>query len=653
MNRPKFLLYPLALLGLSAGIAWASSTTLTSYYPSPTGYYNFLYAQNVGIGTTVSSAPLNIEGGSDGTAFQTNCGTESASCPAWSASGYGITLDSDYKDGRYRYRLESADRGGNVSLYVQDAVGVANSYINVARFGTNQFDNNSLAVFGNQYVSGNVGIGSPNPAALLNVFGTGQSPSTTSNTAIFQIGNNITQALAIGADPNSPYDMWFQTKRSDNDGSFWPIDLNPLGGNVGINITSPGYQLEVKGNTSNFYAVTNPASAAAAQQITVGEKTDNPDYRLALGYYLDNSAGWEGVIQATQNSSGAPLSINPIGGNVGIGATVPNARLDVKGIGNTNATFGFGVRNSSDIYSVAVTDANNVGIGVTTPLAKLDVVAANSLTTNDLQFSWNSSGQYVNGIANHMDGGLASDNQMTFLVSNASPTAQTSVMTLLGNGHVGIGVTNPSTALSVNGAISINGAAGGYSNGLLSGNGDGTGFDTNDIAIASWYGLGFGTLCPGCNTTGHAYPISFNLRNGDAYFYGNLQVNGQINANGIVCSENACPASDRRLKRNIIPLTGALSKIDQLRGVSFEWNHLAASRGLKEGEKHIGMIAQELQKVYPELVKQDNKGYLSIDYDKFTAVLLQSVKELKSQMNAMQDQINALQEKVKTLEKQK
>ncbi len=51
------------------------------------------------------------------------------------------------------------------------------------------------------------------------------------------------------------------------------------------------------------------------------------------------------------------------------------------------------------------------------------------------------------------------------------------------------------------------------------------------------------------------------------------------------------------------------------------------------------MIAQELQKIYPELVLGSNNEYLSIDYGKFTAVLLQSVKELKNQMKAMQDQI--------------
>ena len=85
--------------------------------------------------------------------------------------------------------------------------------------------------------------------------------------------------------------------------------------------------------------------------------------------------------------------------------------------------------------------------------------------------------------------------------------------------------------------------------------------------------------------------------------------------------------------------------------------------GHKEGEKGIGMIAQELQKVYPELVvasKNEHQDYLSIDYMKFTAVLLQAVKELKKekdkeikdQQKEIQDQgkeTHALKEEIRDL----
>jgi hypothetical protein len=129
-------------------------------------------------------------------------------------------------------------------------------------------------------------------------------------------------------------------------------------------------------------------------------------------------------------------------------------------------------------------------------------------------------------------------------------------------------------------------------------------------------------------------------------------VNGNIRVSGAIASN-----SDGRLTQNITPLTDTLSKLDQLRGVSFEWNQVSTSMGHQEGQKAIGMIAQELQKAYPQLVvvapEHQEHQYLSIDYGKFTAVLLQSIKELESRKSAMQDQINALQRKIKTLEKEK
>ena len=125
-----------------------------------------------------------------------------------------------------------------------------------------------------------------------------------------------------------------------------------------------------------------------------------------------------------------------------------------------------------------------------------------------------------------------------------------------------------------------------------------------------------------------------------------LNINGNIRVSGAVAVN-----SDGRLTQNIVPLTGTLSKLDQLRGVSFEWNHLSTSMGHKEGEKTIGMIAQELQKVYPELVKAPKKAYLSIDYMKFTAVLLQVAKEQQKEIKELQERNEQLRARMDALEK--
>ena len=91
-----------------------------------------------------------------------------------------------------------------------------------------------------------------------------------------------------------------------------------------------------------------------------------------------------------------------------------------------------------------------------------------------------------------------------------------------------------------------------------------------------------------------------------------------------VIAESFNCASDSRLKKNIVPLDGALEQIDHIRGVYHNWNDARQSK-----DRQIGVIAQEMQSVYPELVQLGGNGFLSVNYPKLTAVLLQSIKELK------------------------
>jgi hypothetical protein len=83
-------------------------------------------------------------------------------------------------------------------------------------------------------------------------------------------------------------------------------------------------------------------------------------------------------------------------------------------------------------------------------------------------------------------------------------------------------------------------------------------------------------------------------------------------------------ASDMNLKKNVVTIEKALDKLDGMRGVYHDWND-------ENNKEHaIGVIAQEVQAVYPELVHEGSDGYLSVNYPKLTAVLLQAIKELKA-----------------------
>ena len=98
--------------------------------------------------------------------------------------------------------------------------------------------------------------------------------------------------------------------------------------------------------------------------------------------------------------------------------------------------------------------------------------------------------------------------------------------------------------------------------------------------------------------------------------------------------------SDINLKENIVEINDALIKIDQIRGVSFDWTEEnIKSRGGEDGyfvRKHdVGVIAQEIQKVLPEVVAKREDGYLAVKYEKMVPLLIQAIKEQQKQINQL------------------
>jgi hypothetical protein len=107
---------------------------------------------------------------------------------------------------------------------------------------------------------------------------------------------------------------------------------------------------------------------------------------------------------------------------------------------------------------------------------------------------------------------------------------------------------------------------------------------------------------------------------------GGVGVTGNIVASGQVTAADINSSSDKRLKKNIKTVTSALDTVNALRGVTFEW---------KEGNgKAIGLIAQEVKEVLPEIVSADDNGYLGIRYTNLVGVLVEAIKELKADFEA-------------------
>jgi hypothetical protein len=108
--------------------------------------------------------------------------------------------------------------------------------------------------------------------------------------------------------------------------------------------------------------------------------------------------------------------------------------------------------------------------------------------------------------------------------------------------------------------------------------------------------------------------------------------------------------SDARLKDVQGPFKGGLNEIMKLNPVYFNWKK-GNSEGLESDMKHLGFIAQDVQKVFPEMVAKRESGYLGIDsYDPIMWAMLNSIKELKNENDSLKDKLESLEERLEKLE---
>jgi hypothetical protein len=118
----------------------------------------------------------------------------------------------------------------------------------------------------------------------------------------------------------------------------------------------------------------------------------------------------------------------------------------------------------------------------------------------------------------------------------------------------------------------------------------------------------------------------------------------ELDVAGTIRGNNVSP-SDRRWKEAISPCEDALERVTQLQGVTFQWTD--PSRG--EGPQ-IGVIAQDVEQVFPEVVSTDSEGYKSVAYDRLVAPLIEAVKNLKAENDVLKAQNEALERRITRLE---
>ncbi len=473
---------------------------------------------------------------------------------------------------------------------------------------------------------------------------------------------------------------------------------------VGIGTTSPSNDLDVESNSGTATAIDINNTSTGDPKINFqlsGTST------FSMG--IDNSDADKFKIGTSALETSTRFTIDA-SGNCGIGNTAPTALLDVDGsaiFNESGAAVNFRVESDANTGMLFVDGTNNrVGIGTTSPSNVLDVesnsVTATAVDINctgagdpKINFQLSGTSPFSMGIDNSDSdkfkigtSALETNTRLTIDASgncgigNTSPGAKldvdgsaifnesgaqvnfrvesdanTGMLFVDGtNNRVGIGTSSPAATLDINGNMKI---LAGYQFYATDAN-HGITFNESDKTVYREYG---GLLTDGIGVRGHVFMCSgsslqMQLATDAAYFATKLligttnqsytfAVNGQPGANGFTAFTNY---SDSRLKTNISSLdTGALSKIMQLRPVSFQYNqkYLQLYPNSDLQKVHKGFIAQEIRKVFPEMVSEmkaspDSVQYLDLDVSHLQVYLVKALQEQQAIIEAQEREIDAL-----------
>lgn len=296
------------------------------------------------------------------------------------------------------------------------------------------------------------------------------------------------------------------------------------------------------------------------------------------------------------------------------------------------------------------------GIGTTAPINKLEVVttaadpaSSGTAANGNLRLGATSTNVHV------LDFGLSSTSTYSWLQARSKSAYGTTYNLALNpiGGLVGIGTSAPGSLLTVGRAdgtipaeISLNPAATVNEGGQITLRKSLTG------STVDWTIDQYGTTASnarlrifggGSETSGIAILENGNVGIGNNAPTTKLYVNGDITANSIAGT------SDLRFKTNVRPISSPLEKVKSLRGVYFNWDQKSFPNKDFSDKTELGFIAQEVEKVLPEVVSKDKtpEEYRSVKYDKVVALLVEAIKEQQKQIDSLKSQVKKLKRKKK------
>jgi hypothetical protein len=509
--------------------------------------------------------------------------------------------------------------------------------------------------------NGRTGIGTSLPLARLHV---------TDSSVLFS-----SPGYPVGAGNPPPLQgpgrrmMWYVDKAAFRvgavDGTVWDHD------SIGNYSFASGFNTKAKGSTSVAMGVDNRATGISSTAIGFnnnatgaiafaagGSNLASGQYSVAMGASTIASADYSTTLGNSTIASG--YSSTALGGlNIATGFYSTAMGYSTKASGYASTSMGISAKAKSDFSLVAgkyndttgtnrlfeigngtadnarsnaftVLNDGSTGIGTVNPGSKLHVaynssgytggnVLGMTLETNTNSYlnilspNSNETGVLFGKASDYASGGIVYNNIAHLNGLEFRTNGNATRMVLLDNGNLGVGVTDPVFRLDVGDRMRLRSSPG-LSAGMWLNNDDNTvspafaGMKANDEV--GFYGQ--------TGTAGWRFYI--NTTTGNGWMQGTLT-----------------QTSDARLKKDISPLQNPLQKIIRLNGYTYHWKNENSDNRLQ-----TGVLAQEVQKLFPELVVENKDGILAVNYSGLIPVLIESVKEQQKQIDELKKLVQQL-----------
>lgn len=425
--------------------------------------------------------------------------------------------------------------------------------------------------------SGQVGIGTSTPTAALEV----NAPVANAFTTQFKLTDGVT-------------------------GGFWSISE----GATGANTYMPTFEFSSAGLAGYGGAIVGRIPAASDSNVSPGGAV------ILDGRSSSGNLANANILNIRNN--GNSLAVVRPNGNMGLGTQAPATKLVVHG---TNTATNFTTNNTTGLLTLLdTTTPSAVGVGPKIVFGSTyynlgSTMPAASIGSFKEYGPTNGTSEYKHSLVFN---------------TNDSGTGVAEKMRVTSAGKVGIGTDNPLVMLHV--ASSLSGGAN-----------DPTFMIENTVAGGKWMEMGVGTtgavidFAAAGSLVLRATTDKGNINNADSEIMrltgtGNVGIGTQTpdekfvvyngSTTGKYTATGWTHSSDRRLKHEIKPLKGSLKKITQLQGVNYKF------KKDNENKTQLGFIAQDVEPVFPEVVRTDEKGFKSMVYANLVAPLVEAVKEL-------------------------